>query len=226
MSRNDEERVVIGMYGDCYNAPEVTVEWNGDGAGTASLWHPHERRKKLHATTNPTFVQTKFAQTVPQAPRGYDGQGGYYHQDNAMMQLREEDYPLAETADVTPSTTNRKMKIRKKKATSFSAKKATELNPNQGGGGGPRESLAVAHASVIRKVKPKHAAYPRQELPFRGRYPAYQARFGINEWDDRFDSRAMHTVSYKSLAHPNQGNDYNHYLPFIASHNNPRPTAH
>jgi hypothetical protein len=212
-----KERDENGMFGDY----QADMSWSQDGAGLASLPHPNEFRKKLYANSNPTFVQTKFQQ-----PHGYDDNGNYYHQDG--MQSTVQDIPVAEVQDEAPAdTVSSKRSTRKKKMTIRKRTMGATVSFSQGGGGGPRQSRAVKHASLVRRVQAKHAPYPKQEFPFRGGYPAlHRPRFGMRITDDNFDPRFKHAIAYKSVAHPNNGNDHNHYLPFLAQHTNHRPTAH
>jgi len=229
---DDDHRPRFGQYGECIAATSF------DGAGTAQLWHPNERKKNLFSNEFPTFVHSRNNQTLAQ--QGFratqelfhvDEEGNYYHANGAPVNMEAmfgtEVMPFAEAEDV-PSDKPRSAKKRGKRVTTVRPalrSSRPSSNQSQGGGGGPRSSNKVNKAAIIRRVKPKFESYPRQERAIHGYY-GYPGRFNVAKVNDRFDRTTMTTIDYNANLHDNKGNDQDHYGRYLSNHTNIRPTAH
>lgn len=208
----DNERAIMGQFGHL-----VRENAAFDGCGTASLYHPNERKKQLFADQHPTFLDTHFSHTMnatASMPAAFQPEDGYYSYDPqyAHSQPIEEAPAMAMAAAVQSNKPRRKAtKTRTRKATNTASMRA---RANQGGGGGPRSSTAPAP----KLLRPKYSVYPRQEIK-RG------PRFATRQPDYRFDTRAMPTIKYGAQDRQDRGNNHNCGLPFISNHLNFRPTS-
>jgi len=206
MNTWDNDRAAMGQYGYL-----VRENASFDGCGTASLYHPNERKKQLFSNDYPTFVDTHFAQTMAATaslPPSFVPEGYYQHPNEQHYGASA---PVAEQAAPVEAmvVTKKKRRTMRRKASATNAR----ARPNQGGGGGPR-ALRAAPALV----QPKYAVYPRQEL-------RQGQRFGMRQPDHRLDPRAKPTVKYAGMMHPDRGHNHNHCLPFISHHTNHRSTS-